>query len=350
MTRLKAAGIDLAAMGDVAGTGDPGGPVEELTFADPARGTYARLRIRDERLTGAILLGDNPAVGTVVQLFDRGAPVPADRRSLLLGRAFGEAPAGPAASPALMPDAATVCRCNDVTKGALVACWRAGARTAAALSASTRAAHRLRQLPGRGGRHRRLARRGRPAGDRRGTRDGGGGVMSERLVVVGNGMVGQRFVEALRARDTGGRWRVTVLAEERRPAYDRVRLSAVFDGVDADELTVHTPDAGVDLRLGEPATGVDRARRGGDHGGRRVPVRRAGAGHRLVRVRAAGRRHRPAGRLRLPDAGRPGRDPGARPGAAHRRGDRRRAARPGGGERAAAARARHAAWSSSRPG
>ncbi|WP_435587339.1 nitrite reductase large subunit NirB [Micromonospora aurantiaca (nom. illeg.)] len=84
---------------------------------------------------------------------------------------------------------------------------------------------------------------------------------SSRLVVVGNGMVGQRFVEALRARDTDGRWRVTVLAEERRAAYDRVRLSAVFDGVDAGDLNLHTPDAGVDLRLGEPATGVDRARR-----------------------------------------------------------------------------------------
>ncbi|ATO16424.1 FAD/NAD(P)-binding oxidoreductase [Micromonospora sp. WMMA2032] len=140
VTRLKAAGIDLAAMGDVAGDPTGGGPVEELTFTDPARGTYARLRIRDERLTGAILLGDNPAVGTVVQLFDRGAPVPADRRSLLLGRAFGAAPAEPAASPALMPDAAVVCRCNDVSKGALVACWRAGARTVAALSAATRAA------------------------------------------------------------------------------------------------------------------------------------------------------------------------------------------------------------------
>ncbi|WP_431942533.1 nitrite reductase large subunit NirB [Micromonospora marina] len=84
---------------------------------------------------------------------------------------------------------------------------------------------------------------------------------TSRLVVVGNGMVGQRLVEALRARDTDGRWRVTVLAEERRPAYDRVRLSAVFDGVDAGELNLHTPDAGVDLRLGEPATGVDRVRR-----------------------------------------------------------------------------------------
>ncbi|MEU1968122.1 nitrite reductase large subunit NirB [Micromonospora sediminicola] len=86
-------------------------------------------------------------------------------------------------------------------------------------------------------------------------------MMNERLVVVGNGMVGQRFVEALRARDRDGRWRVTVLAEERRPAYDRVRLSALFDGVDADELSLHTPDDGVELRLGEPVTGVDRARR-----------------------------------------------------------------------------------------
>lgn len=137
VTRLKASGIDLAAMGDVTDTAPAD---EELTFADPARGTYARLRIRAERLTGAILLGDNPAVGTVVQLFDQGAPVPVDRRSLLLGRALGGTPATPAASPALMPDAATVCHCNDVRKGALVACWRSGARTVAQLSAATRAA------------------------------------------------------------------------------------------------------------------------------------------------------------------------------------------------------------------
>ncbi|MCP3784200.1 nitrite reductase large subunit NirB [Micromonospora sp. A3M-1-15] len=82
-----------------------------------------------------------------------------------------------------------------------------------------------------------------------------------RLVVVGNGMVGQRFVEALRARDQERRWQVTVLGEERRPAYDRVRLSAFFDGVSAEELNLHTPDDGVDLRLGEPALALDRARR-----------------------------------------------------------------------------------------
>ncbi|MER5453535.1 nitrite reductase large subunit NirB [Micromonospora sp. NPDC002389] len=81
------------------------------------------------------------------------------------------------------------------------------------------------------------------------------------VVVIGNGMVGQRFVDAVRSRDPQGRWRVTVLAEETRPAYDRVRLSAYFDGADADELNLHTPHDGVELRLGEPAVRVDRARR-----------------------------------------------------------------------------------------
>ncbi|BCL13978.1 FAD-dependent oxidoreductase [Micromonospora sagamiensis] len=170
VTRLKAAGIDLAAMGELpapaggaqaggaqAGGAQAGGthatgpaagdknPVaarcEELTFADPARGTYARLRITDDRLTGAILLGDNPAVGTVIQLFDRGAPVPADRRALLLGRTV-DGPAGgaePVASPALMPDATTVCRCNAVSKADLVGCWRAGARSVAEVVTATRA-------------------------------------------------------------------------------------------------------------------------------------------------------------------------------------------------------------------
>ncbi|MFI6265069.1 nitrite reductase large subunit NirB [Micromonospora sp. NPDC051006] len=84
-----------------------------------------------------------------------------------------------------------------------------------------------------------------------------------RLVVIGNGMVGQRFVEALVARDADRRWSVTVLGEERRPAYDRVRLSAYFEGVTAEELTLAPTGvpAGVRFRRGEPAVEVDRAAR-----------------------------------------------------------------------------------------
>src|SRR5690606_19733873 len=91
------------------------------------------------RLTGAVLLGDNPTVGTLIQLFDRGTPVPADRRSLLLGRPVGTTTVAAEPSPALMPDTTTICRCNNVTKGDLVSCWRAGARTVAEAAAATRA-------------------------------------------------------------------------------------------------------------------------------------------------------------------------------------------------------------------
>ncbi|WP_212839738.1 FAD-dependent oxidoreductase [Catellatospora sp. IY07-71] len=136
VTRLKASGIDLAAMGTL--QADPS--CEDVSFADPARGTYARLLIRGDRLAGAVMLGDNPNVGQVIQLFDRKGVVPRDRRALLLGRALGGAEAPVATtSPALMPDNATVCQCNTVTKGALVRCWRAGARTVDDVVARTRA-------------------------------------------------------------------------------------------------------------------------------------------------------------------------------------------------------------------
>lgn len=134
VTRLKASGVDLAAMG----VPDAGSDAEVVSFADPARGTYVRLVIRDNRVAGAVLLGDNPTVGTVVQLFDRNAEVPADRRSLLLGRAHGAAPAA-ADSPALMPDAAVVCQCNTVRKAAITAVWRAGGKTVGEVVAATRA-------------------------------------------------------------------------------------------------------------------------------------------------------------------------------------------------------------------
>jgi nitrite reductase (NADH) large subunit len=89
--------------------------------------------------------------------------------------------------------------------------------------------------------------------------------MAEHLIVVGNGMVGQRLVDALRDRDRERRWRVTVLAEEPRRAYDRVNLSAYFDGAAGADLDL-VPDGcygagGYRLLLDEAVTGVDRAAR-----------------------------------------------------------------------------------------
>jgi nitrite reductase (NADH) large subunit len=87
----------------------------------------------------------------------------------------------------------------------------------------------------------------------------------QRLIVVGNGMVGQRLVDALRARDTDRRWAVTVLSEEPRRAYDRVALSSYFDGVSAEELDLVDDgcyaEPSYQLHLGEPAVRIDRVSR-----------------------------------------------------------------------------------------
>lgn len=135
VTRLKAAGVDLAAMGDTAG--EPSDVDREVVqFADPARGVYKKLVIRDGRLVGAILLGDGATTGSVVQLFDRRGPVPSDPLSLLFP---GAGQPALATSPALMPAAAKVCHCNNVTKGAIQSCWFAGARTVTDVATATRA-------------------------------------------------------------------------------------------------------------------------------------------------------------------------------------------------------------------
>ncbi|GAA5041396.1 nitrite reductase large subunit NirB [Nocardia callitridis] len=87
----------------------------------------------------------------------------------------------------------------------------------------------------------------------------------ETVVVVGHGMVGHRFVEALRARDTEGRWQVVVLGEEALPAYDRVGLSSYVGTWDAAALALpgndyHGDDL-VELRLGARVETIDRQAR-----------------------------------------------------------------------------------------
>jgi nitrite reductase (NADH) large subunit len=85
------------------------------------------------------------------------------------------------------------------------------------------------------------------------------------LVLVGHGMVGQRFLEAFAERDGASGWQVTVLAEEPRPAYDRVHLTSWFSGTTANELSLWDAEFGekygIDLRLGDPAEAIDRTAR-----------------------------------------------------------------------------------------
>nr|WP_217503736.1 nitrite reductase large subunit NirB [Streptomyces lunaelactis] len=85
------------------------------------------------------------------------------------------------------------------------------------------------------------------------------------IVVVGHGMVGQRFLEALAERGLTGRARIVVLCEEPRAAYDRVRLTSYFSGRTPDELSLVEGDFiqrhGIELHLDDPAETIDRAAR-----------------------------------------------------------------------------------------
>ena len=93
------------------------------------------------------------------------------------------------------------------------------------------------------------------------------------LVLIGHGMVGQRFLEELADRGVTGRARVVVLCEEPRPAYDRVQLTSYFAGRTPDDLSL------VDAGLHGPARHRTAPRRPG----RRPSTATRPHGHRPLR-------------------------------------------------------------------
>ncbi|HEU4328131.1 MAG TPA: nitrite reductase large subunit NirB [Roseiflexaceae bacterium] len=130
-TRLKVMGVELASMGLT----EPREPGDEVVqFSEPKRGVYKKLIIRDDRLVGAILLGDTGKAGYLMQAYDRGAPLPESRAALLFD--LGAAPAEQVQD---LPDDAQICNCNGVSKGAIRQCVLAGRRSAKAVMEGTRA-------------------------------------------------------------------------------------------------------------------------------------------------------------------------------------------------------------------
>ena len=88
------------------------------------------------------------------------------------------------------------------------------------------------------------------------------------IVVIGNGMIGHRFVERL-CDLAGDTVQVTVLGEESRPAYDRVQLSAFFGGKTADDLSLvqagQYEAMGAVLRLNCRASAIGHQIQNGTH-------------------------------------------------------------------------------------
>ncbi len=131
-TKLKVAGVDVASMGLKGPERDTD---EHLVFSEPKKGVFKSLVIRDEKLVGATVLGDTSKVAFLMQAFDRGLPLPAERLEMMFDIA------GPAAAlgAAELDDDAQVCNCNGVTKGALVHAVEGGCKSVGAVMDKTRA-------------------------------------------------------------------------------------------------------------------------------------------------------------------------------------------------------------------
>ncbi|GAB93501.1 nitrite reductase large subunit NirB [Gordonia rhizosphera] len=131
-TKLKVAGVDVAAMGVK-------GPEREddefVQFYEPRSGIYKSVVVRDNKLIGAMLLGDISKANFLTQAFDEKVPLPDERISMLFDMGTPTAATGAAE----LADDVQVCNCNGVTKGDIVACVAGGCTSVAEVCAATRA-------------------------------------------------------------------------------------------------------------------------------------------------------------------------------------------------------------------
>ena len=87
----------------------------------------------------------------------------------------------------------------------------------------------------------------------------------EKLVVIGNGMVGHHFLEGLVGSQAKDHFEITTFCEEPRLAYDRVHLSEYFSGKTAADLSMVKPGFfernDIRVHIGQRAESIDRTER-----------------------------------------------------------------------------------------
>ncbi|HEY2513768.1 MAG TPA: FAD-dependent oxidoreductase [Polyangiaceae bacterium] len=123
--RLKVAGVDVASMGCLEPEGD-GDQVFQVI--EERRDAYRKLVVRNGRLVGAMLVGNTAAAAALIQIFDRGDPLPDDPLEVLC-----QIRAASSAADRL------ICSCNKVTGAILREAIDAGADSVDALGEATKA-------------------------------------------------------------------------------------------------------------------------------------------------------------------------------------------------------------------
>src|SRR5207253_741024 len=106
-------------------------------------------------------------------------------------------------------------------------------------------------------------REGRPMDRMSGARNGSS--RQKTVVIIGNGMVGQRFCEKLVEHDASHQYAIVTFCEEPRAAYDRVGLTSFFAHRSAEKLMLAKrewyEEHGISLHIGDRADQIDRKTR-----------------------------------------------------------------------------------------
>jgi len=112
VARLRASNLEVAVLGDPEHTT---GDVVEV--ANPIRGSYRKLVVRDGVVEAAVLLGDLSRIGLLTQLYDRRTVLGEGEPGQLI---LGERPLGEGS--VTLPDDVEVCACAGVSAGRIRAC------------------------------------------------------------------------------------------------------------------------------------------------------------------------------------------------------------------------------------
>jgi nitrite reductase (NADH) large subunit len=82
------------------------------------------------------------------------------------------------------------------------------------------------------------------------------------VIVIGNGMVGHKFLELMVNKDSDRAWNLITFCEEPRVAYDRVNLSSYFSGKTAADLSLvesgFYQENGIQIQIGDRAITINR--------------------------------------------------------------------------------------------
>ena len=87
-------------------------------------------------------------------------------------------------------------------------------------------------------------------------------IAKKNLIVIGNGMVGHKFLELMISSGANNQWNLITFCEETRVAYDRVNLSGYFAGKTAADLSLVEPglyqENGIQIYIGDKAVTINR--------------------------------------------------------------------------------------------